>query len=129
MIIAGTGEIHLACYRRIHSIKNKQNSQGLFGGPTDAILWGFKGEEKGFFVLEPCQAGRGRRGSRQAGDLRMVAQQWRLQHLLRVGHARDWVRGGGKGLLIPALKDAQTLGSSPWLCLPLLGTLCPSQPD
>ena len=24
---------------------------------------------------------------------------------------------------------AQTPGSSPWLCLPLFGTLCPSQPD
>ena len=84
-----------------------------------------------FLSLSLCQAVRGRRGGRQVymlenGGTAASA----LQHLL-LGLA---VHGpGGVGVGRPAhpslLKDAQTPGSSPWLCLPLLGTLCPSQPD
>ena len=79
----------------------------------DAILWGFKGEEKAYLSLSLCQAGRGRRGSRQVyilenGGTAVAA----LQHLL-LGLAMhlDWVRGGGKACSSLALEGC----SDPWL--------------
>lgn len=98
----------------------------------DAIAWGFKSEEKAFLSLSLCQAVRGRRGSRQTYILESGCSSSRGSGApaLGVGRARGTGSVGvgrlqetfGRSAHPSLLKDFQSHGSSPWLCLPFLGT-------